>query len=146
MVHPHLTLRRGPLHRCTQPHSLSYHRQFTSESQAEVAWSQIGYKEMPLRPSGVEEVAQGEGQKERATPCGPFFWSARLGFADAEDSCPAFRAHTLDRRTLVLQRYGLGILDLYLLLALHAIRLRHSFSLLSVQICAEASRKSMIRQ
>ena len=50
-----------------------------------------------------------------------------LGSADPEDRSAAFRANTLGGRTFVLQRDLLGILDVYLLLALHTIRLRHSF-------------------
>jgi hypothetical protein len=34
----------APLHRCAQPDSSSYHRQFTGESQKGVAESQIGYR------------------------------------------------------------------------------------------------------
>ena len=49
-----------------------------------------------------------------------------LGFADAEDLGSALRADTLNCGAFVLQRDLRGILDLYLLPALHTIRLSHS--------------------
>jgi len=45
---PHMPAMPSTLCCCTQPHSPNYHRQFTSESQADVAESQIGYKGMLL--------------------------------------------------------------------------------------------------
>jgi hypothetical protein len=69
-----------------------------------------------------------------------------LGFTYAEHRGSAFRARTLGRGALVLHDYLLWILDLHLLLALHAVCLCHSPDPPSTKICAEASTKIGVRQ
>ena len=71
----------------------------------------------------------GESSRDEDKGRGHFTWPrfepASLGFAYAEYLGSALRAQTLSRGTLVLHDDLLWSLDLYLLLALHAVSLCH---------------------
>jgi len=69
--------------------------------------------------AGKQAVVAGEGRgPPQVTPV-----VLSLSLTDAEYLRSAFRAHTLNRRALVLHDDLLWILDLHLLLALHAVSL-----------------------
>ena len=69
-----------------------------------------------------------------------------LSFAYAEYLGSALWARALKCRTLVLQRDPLCILDLHLLLALHAVCLRHRTDPPFLQDLAETSTYARLRQ
>ena len=70
---------------------------------------------------------RGEGRREKESKGSRQRLAASQRLSDAEDLGSALRADSLNCGAFVLQCDVLGVADLYLLLALHAVRLRHSF-------------------